>query len=95
MTLNFLFGATYGKKNKWFANVGPLVSYRLRSNSAKSTSFYNFGFGATSGLGLQIPISTKVLLVSEIRNNIQINLDQYTGGRFYTLDFIFGLSYKL
>lgn len=82
LTFPILIRATFGKKIKYFANVGPYFGYLIKQTFASegdnipTTTSDNtsldkrFDTGISTGIGLSVPIKTKFAVSFEIRNNL-------------------------
>lgn len=82
LTIPMLLRASFGNKAKFYINAGPyagfLLSYTIvfrdgnkPSKSSNNLSLMNrFDTGLTSGIGVMIPIKTKISFSAEIRNNL-------------------------
>lgn len=82
VTMPILFQAQFGKKISYFFNVGPYVSYLISQNEITQgiqklysklsyiQNYHRFDVGASTGVGLRIPVKAKAVLGLEIRNNL-------------------------
>lgn len=82
LTIPLLAKVNFGKKVKFFINVGPFVSYLIketyivevtdfpRLTGDNSNLYEKFDIGVSEGLGLSIPIVKRLVLSCELRNNL-------------------------
>jgi hypothetical protein len=82
LNLPLLMKVSFGKKNKFFVNAGPYISYLLRQTSRSKVDSSEFllldntrmdkrlDLGISLGCGLSIPVSQQFNFLLEIRDNL-------------------------
>lgn len=83
LTVPLLFRASFGKKIKYFVNVGVFTSFLLKQSDKNletkffptttydnTENFKRFDFGVTAGVGCQLPIKERLVISFEVRNNL-------------------------
>ena len=83
LTMPILGRLTFGKKINYFVNAGPYLGYLIKQNDVteaigeypksetdNTDNFERLDFGITAGLGISFPISSKIFISFEIRNNL-------------------------
>lgn len=69
LTIPILFQVKFGMKPMFFINLGPYFSYLLPSRTY-GWHYKEFDAGVSMGVGVGIPLSSKVDMTFEIRNNV-------------------------
>lgn len=110
LSVPILIKASFGKKVRFFLNVGPCFNYLLKQTSKENdeygfgeyndnTHLYkNFEMGVSAGSGITFPLTEKTEFMTEIRHNWGINNLSNTDGleeRINTLSLLVGLKYRL
>ncbi|MEI7595017.1 MAG: porin family protein [Bacteroidota bacterium] len=115
-----LLRANTGNKLKFFVNAGPFISYLIKASSnvlyegsaskeslVQTKNVMRFDYGGTLGLGLSVPIKSKLAISCELRENFGIqnisadankNSTGYNlGGNITTnsINLLFAITYKI
>lgn len=83
LSTSVLLRATFGKKVRYFVNAGPYFGYLTKLTfSAKYSDFFpdstivdsnftkRFDTGVVAGLGISVPVTKKISISCELRNNL-------------------------
>jgi hypothetical protein len=107
-----LVRASFGKKVSFFINAGAYCGYLVKHNYTYTSmqvaipsydntyNYKRFDFGIAAGLGLAIPLGSKILLSFEVRNTTGLlntsKLHLYNDGSIKTnsITFLTGLAYR-
>lgn len=114
LVLPVLVRATFGQKQKFFVNAGPYVAFLLDYNHSSKRnvnlpppalgdiSYYKqTDFGVSLGVGTLIPLTEKLGLSVEVRNNLGLqnisNKPVVNDGTIntYSANLLVGAAYKL
>lgn len=98
---------SFGRKVKFFVNVGPYVGfflglgtrhYGLAYGALSSSSIKPFDLGLTTGMGLTVPLNEHIFINTEIRNNLglyDVVKDEYGyPQKNITFNLLTGLGYR-
>ena len=113
LSMPILLRASVGKKINFFVNAGPYIGILLNQTSITkieggqtvkdehTKDFNTVNFGATSGLGVSIPINSKFDISFEARDNLGLsNINKVEGSnnaiiKTNSLSLLAGIAYKL
>lgn len=106
-----LVRATFGKKLKFFTNIGPQFGFLTKAKntityvdgntkiSIETKSFNRYYIGIAYGIGIEVPVKTKYGISLEFRNLKQIYyIDQHNKMHESTIkstNLLIGFTYKL
>jgi opacity protein-like surface antigen len=113
-TVPLLFGFRFGENISFFVNIGPYASFLLKQTTYvppvedapvvitdDTGHFRNTEFGAALGLGISYPVTDRLVLSAEIRNNLgltEINdnyISESRSVRTNVANLMLGVAYKL
>jgi opacity protein-like surface antigen len=115
LTLPLMAKVAFGKKPKFFVNAGPYIGYLISQKDViydsefmnavitvnNSERYKKLDMGFTAGLGTEMPLTDKVKLSFELRQNLGVynvyNVPTFFDGIMKTnsTNLLFGLAYKI
>lgn len=112
LSTSILLRVTFGKKIRYFLNTGPYIGYLTNLTfSTRWSDFFpdttvtdtnltkRFDTGIVTGLGINLPVTKKILISCELRNNLGLyDLSKsFNMGQLKTnsTNLLIGLSYML